>query len=430
MRSVDAEQWAPGSSARGGSEATLPHAGQSYLERLGVVYMDQVRLTIVTELYMREMGMRQFYGTIGGSSYDSVRRHFLKLIEFGWLRYVRSAKSGRGRPEKLYRSTELAVIDTDTWRTLPFSIRDAFTVQLLEEMGGRVAEALREGSADKGADLIRTFTTIDVDELAWCEAYAAVERCFNTLVRKQTDARIRLEASDEEPQLVVVNLAAFEAFREVAPGSAKRLPEPLPKAVGTDTLPWPERVGKVFRDRLDLAIVDQLTREPRTPEQLQDTFGGASSGYYLRRCNRLAEQGWVVRFDSQTGGEYYGASVPRFRAALPDVCEADIYRKVPQSVRRGPSWSAFKEFAATSIRAVEAGTFNNRTDRHMTMSPLLVDAAGREQIVRALQSFREDLAGIGRDLEERRRQIKKLTTFPAGFLLSAFDAPLRKLQSR
>ncbi len=389
--------------------------------------MDQVRLTIVTELYMREMGVRRFHETIGGSSYDSVRRHFLKLIEFGWLRYARTAKSGRGRPEKLYRSTELAVIDTETWRTLPFSIRDAFTIQLLEEMGGRIGEALREGSADLGADLIRTFTTIDVDELAWCEAYAAVERCFNTLLRKQTDARIRLEASDDESQLIVVNLAVFEAPREVAV-DADGLPRHLPKAVGTQPLPWPERVGKVFRDRLDLAIVDQLTQEPKTPEQLQETFGGATSGYYLRRCNRLADRGWIVRLDSQTGGAYYGASVSQFRAALPNVSKADIYRRVPHAVRRGQSWSTFKDFAAASIRAVEAGTFNKRTDRHMTMSPMLVDAAGREEIVRALESFQEDLAGIVLDLEKRRRRIKKLATFPAGFLLSAFDAPLRDLR--
>jgi hypothetical protein len=426
VRSVDAEQTPQGSS-RARSGGALPHAGQSYLERLGVVYMDQVRLTIVTELYMREMGVRQFFGTVGGSSYDSVRRHFLKLIEFGWLRYVRTAKSGRGRPEKLYRSTELAVIDTETWRTLPFSIRDAFTIQLLEEMGGRVGEALREGLADVGGDLVRTFRTVDVDELAWCEAYAAVERCFNTLLRKQTDAKIRLEASDEQPQLIVVNLAAFEAPKQVAAGS-DGLPRTLPKAEGTHLSPWPERVGKVFRDRLDLAIVDQLTKEPKTPEQLQETFGGATSGYYLRRCKRLADQGWAVRLDSRTGGAYYGASVPQFRAALPNVSEADIYRKVPPAMRQGRSWGTFKEFTATSIRAVEAGTFNNRTDRHMTMSPLLVDVAGREQVGRTLRSFQEDLARIELDLEKRRRQIKKLASFPAGFLLSAFDAPLRDLR--
>jgi hypothetical protein len=389
--------------------------------------MDQVRLTIVTELYMREMGVLQFYETIGGSSYDSVRRHFLKLIEFGWLRYVRTSKGGRGRPEKLYRSTELAVIDTETWRALPFSIRDAFTIQLLEEMSDRVGEALKEGSADASPDLLAAFKTIEVDELAWCEAYAAIERCFNTLLRKQADARNRLEAGGDEPQLIVVNLAAFEAARQFAADPIP-LPMPLPRADWTGPTPWPERVGKVFRDRLDLAIVAELTKEPKTPEELQKKFGGATSGYYLRRCKRLADQGWAVRLDSKTGGAHYGANVPQFRAAVPKVSESDIYRRIPRTVRQGRSWGAFKHFVATSIRAVETGSFNNRTDRHMTMSPLLVDDLGREHVIDALQNFNRDLQRIENDFDNRRRRSKKLETFPAGFLSSAFDAPLREVR--
>jgi len=146
VRSVEADQ-SPQSPARSRGAGALPPGGHSYLERLGVAHMDQIRLTIITELYMREMGVQQFYESVGGSSYDSVRRHFFKLVDFGWLRYVRTTSSGRGRPEKLYRSTELAVIDTETWRMLPFSIRDAFTIQLLLEMGGRVGEALQQGRA-------------------------------------------------------------------------------------------------------------------------------------------------------------------------------------------------------------------------------------------------------------------------------------------
>ena len=422
MRSAKAEQSPPQGSAPSKSDG-LPPAGLSYLERLGVVYMDQIRLTIVTELYMREMGVKQFFETIGGSSYASVRRHFLKLVEFGWLQYVRTVSDGRGRPEKLYRSTELAVIDTETWRTLPFSIRDAFTIQLLEEMGGRLGEALRIGFADARSDLVANFKMIDVDEVAWCEGYMAVERCFHTLLRKQADARMRLENSEEEPQLIVVNLAAFEAPRPVAT-SADGFALPLPKAEATKSPPWPERVGKVFRDRLDFAIVDELTQEAKTPSQLQETFGGGSSKPYLRRCKRLAKQGWAVSIDTRTGGAFHGANVSHFRAAAPQVSKADIYGEIPRAARHGRSWDAFNRFTATSIDAVDAGTFNNRTDRHMTMSPLLVDESGRLQVIKALGAFEGDLCRIETDLS-RRRQAGNFESFPAGYLLSGFDAPLR-----
>lgn len=151
-------------------------------------------------------------------------------------------------------------------------------------------------------------------------------------------------------------------------------------------------------------------------------------GYYLRRLKRLTEQGWAVRLDSRAGGARFGANVPRFRAAVPNVSESDIFRRIPRTVRRGQSWGAFKEFVATSIRAVEAGAFNNRTDRHMTMSPLLLDDPGREQAAETLQNFHRDLLRIEHDLAERGRRSKKLATFPAGLLLSAFDAPVREIR--
>jgi hypothetical protein len=404
----------------------LACAGQSYLERLGIVYMDQIRLTIVTELYMREMGVRQFFETIGGSSYDSVRRHFFKLVEYGWLRKVRTATLGRGRPEALYRSTELAVIDTETWRTLPFSIRDAFTVQLLNEMANRLGEALACGTADVRADRVAAFLTLDgLDELGWRKAHEAVERCFHTLLQEQTDAKIRLENSDEVPLLMVVNLAAFEA-----PGTGKdaaKVATPLPKSDESWPPRWPQRVGKVFTDRLNLAIVDELNKATMTPTQLQATLGGTSTQGFLRRCKRLMDLGWAVNIDTETGGSLHGARVYHFRAAAPNVSASDIFDRIPATDRHGMSWEAFERFIATSIAAVDAGTFNSRFDRHLTMSPLLVDEIGWTQVTKALRTFEKTLLQLTERLAKQNLN-KTMEGFKAAFLLSSFEAPLREVR--
>lgn len=418
VRSAITEQ-SPQQSAELANSQRLYCAGQSYLERLGIVYMEQIRLTIVTELYMREMGVRQFYDTMGGSSYASVRRHFLKLAEHGWIRWVRDATTGRGRPEGLYRSTELPVIDTGTFRTLPFSIRDALTVQLLEEMAARLGESLKHGNAEARADGVAVFKTIDeFDEQAWCRAYDAVERCFQELLQEQTDAKIRLENSAEEPLLMVANLAAFETPQPAAINTAQ-----LPKANLKSPPPqWPQRVGKVFADRLDLAIVAELNNATMTPAELRATLGGTSSQGFLRRCKRLADLGWTVNVDTQTGGALRGANVYQFRAAAPDVSEAEIERSVPDSVRKGSSWRAFHPFLSASIEAIDAGTFNKRFDRHLTMSPLLVDEIGWKQVTKALLGFQEALGRIEADLKVRRRTTAA-KSFPAAFLLSTFEAP-------
>jgi hypothetical protein len=76
----------------------------------------------------------------------------------------------------------------------------------------------------------------------------------------------------------------------------------------------------------------------------------------------------------------------------------------------------------TSIRAVGAGTFNNRFDTHLTMSPLLVDELGRAQVTKALQGLEDTLERVEADLA-RRRPRKGFTGFRAAFLLSSFQAP-------
>lgn len=398
-------------------------AGRSYLERLGVLYMDEIRLTIVMELYMREMGPRQFFETIGGSSYDSIRRHFLKLVETGWLRKVRTVATGRGRPEALYRATEQAVIHTETWRTIPVSIRDAFTVMLLEEMGSRLGVALEGGTAEARADRVAAFRVLEVDEVAWCIAHEAIERCFQTLGQEQIDAKIRLETSGEQPLLMIVNLGAFEA-----PGPQVPATLALPKVADLPSPErWPHRIGKVFSDRLDLAIIDELNRVAMTPAQLHETLGGASTQGFLKRCKRLTKLGWVVNVDTQTGGALHGATVYQFRAASPSVSEQDIIGGIPADLRKGKSWDAFQRFLATSVEAVDAGAFNSRFDRHLTMSPLLIDEIGWTQVTKALRSFEETLLRLDAQVSKRRRT-KNFTGFPAGFLCSSYQSPLREMR--
>jgi DNA-binding Lrp family transcriptional regulator len=368
------------------------------------------------------MGPRQFFETIGGTSYDSIRRHFLKLVETGWLRKVRTVATGRGRPESLYRSTEQAVIDTETWGIIPVSIRDSFTLMLLEEMGSRLGEAFESGTADARADRVASFTILEIDELCWRRAHDAVERCFQTLGQVQIDAKIRLETSQEQPLFIIVNLGAFEA-----PGPQVPAKLALPKvAKMSPPARWPHRIGKVFSDRLDLAIIDELNRAAQTPAQLHSKLGGASTQGFLRRCKRLQKLGWVVNVKTQTGGALHGASVSAFRAASPSVSEQDIIERIPADFQKGQNWNTFERFIATSVGAVDSGAFNSRSDRHLTMSPLLIDEIGWAQVIKALRTFEKTLIRL-EDLAKRSCD-ERNDRFPAAFLLSSFQAPLREMR--
>jgi predicted ArsR family transcriptional regulator len=425
VRSADTEQ-----SPRGPDDPPVGMGldcwGLSYLERLGILYVAEIRLTIVMELYSREMGVQQFYDTVGGSSYMSVRRHFEKLVEHGWLRWVQDAPTGKkGRPEALYRATEQVLIDTETWRTIPVSMRDGFTVMLLEEMGMRLRESLQSGLADAKDDRVSAFKTFEVDERGWCQAHSAVERCFKTLRDLQIDAKRRLDRSPERSSLMVVNLAAYEAPGPEPRGSAVALPR---AELDLPPRPWPERIGKVFSDRLNFAIVDELNRAALTPAQLRETLEETSTQGILRRCQRLSKLGWAVNVGTETGGRLYGASAYRFRAASPNVSERDIIERVPSRLRKGKSWEVFQPFIASSLAAVEAGTFNNRDDRHLSMSPILVDEIGWEQVSEALSLYQKTLRGLEEETRRRLGKNSKGELFPAAFLMDSYRAPFRQIR--
>lgn len=429
MRSVETDQstWAKAVAEDPGA---LLCTGQSYLERLGVLYMDRIRLQIVTELFRREMTPAQFHEVFGGRSYASIRRHFLKLVETGWLRPVRPMDYGNGpvRPGRtgtLHRATELPVIDNETFGRFPVSIRDTFTVQFLEEMGCRIGEAVKAGTAEGRRDRLAHFQAAELDEPGWSKALAAVERCFKELSQIETDAKARIDHGLSSPLSMVVNLAAFELPPAKASNStATQLPRVDRSFIRHH---WPQRIGKVFVDPLNLAIIDILNRATMTSYELHDYFGLRTPRALRERCESLAELGWLTMLvGNPLGGSNRDTRSHRFRAASPQTSKAAILHPVPKSARGGEIYGAFDRFSSASVDALQAGTFNRRADRHLTLSQLVVDELGWDQVVDALLTCAQSLEKT--ELSARRRQNKKTETFSIGLMVSGIEAPIRDLR--
>jgi hypothetical protein len=430
MRSIETDQsmWAKAVIEDPGA---LLCTGQSYLERLGVLYMDRIRLQIVTELFRREMTPAQFHEVFGGRSYASIRRHFLKLVETGWLRPVRPMDYGNGpvRPGRtgtLHRATELPVIDNETFERFPVSIRDTFTVQFLEEMGCRFGEAVKAGITETRRDPLAQFQAAELDEPGWRKALDAVERCFKELSQIETDAKTRMDHGFGSPLSMIVTLAAFELppAKESTSTAAQ-----LPRADRSSFIRhhWPQRIGKVFVDPLNLAIIDILNRATMTSNELHDYFGLRTPRAFRERCDFLTELGWLTMLD----GNHLGGSNPdirshRFRAASPKTSKAAILGPVPKPARDGEVYTAFDRFSSSSVDALQAGTFNRRADRHVTLSQLVVDELGWNQVVDALTACTQSLGKA--ELSARRQQKKKAETFSIGLMVSGIEAPVRDLR--
>lgn len=370
---------------------------------------------------MREMSPKQFFDQVGGTSYDSVRRHFVKLVEFGWLRRVRTESRGRGRPEHLYRSTELAVIDDETWAELPISIRDAFTVQLLEEMGERLATSVTAGTFESKKDSVLSFALLLLDEPGWAQAIQAMNACFRTLSQEQIDAKVRLEKSQKQPILMIVELGGFEAAEHLGDSAVV-----LPPSPGLGALPWPQRLAKVFGDPLNLAVIDLLNRSPMSATELHAALGGPSPESFDRRCKTLTRLGWLAKVDTLTGGFRRGATENFYRATSPHVSAAEILNRVPGTAKKYSDWGAFERFCECAVSAVRAGTFNAQKDRHLTLCTLLVDELGWTQVVASLRSCSKTLIRIGAEARHRSAATEMKEVRRTGFFIAGFASPLEK----
>lgn len=174
-------------------------ARMAYLRRLSVVFAFELRIKIVTELYLREMSAKQFYDEFGGGSVSRVAKHFKKLAEEGWLRYIRTETGGsrRGAREHFYRATELAIFDEQTWALVPYSVRVAISWRTFEILAERVRDALKADTLDARDDSHLSWTKMLLDQLGWERVTGAIEALFESIFEEQNDAKLRIAHSGE-----------------------------------------------------------------------------------------------------------------------------------------------------------------------------------------------------------------------------------------
>lgn len=405
-------------------------AEASYLTRLGIVFADPIRLIIVRELNMREMSPPQFFEEFGGGSVDKVRWHFKKLAEYGWLRKVKTAKvrGAPGRPQHFYRATEIALIDTETWEALPLSIRSVYSARALDQLWDQMGQALEAKTLDSRPDRHLTWVPIVLDEQGWKERGQALADCFHALQHEQDDAKVRLQASGEEPVLMTVALAAFESPGTLeAPcareSSAEGLPPLAKPPPGLDpSAPLTMRIAKVFADPLNLKIITELNLGCMSATQLQTKIGGASVFAFDRRCKMLMELGWIVKVDTKTGGKRRGAREIFYRAVGPVYLDTGMWSDIDEDAKHGATWTTLRQFREKVDEAIQAETFDHRPDRHLTWIPLLVDETGWHQVISLLEGFFRSLFTAQAAAEKRLMKVGR-KGFLATYLVAGFESP-------
>lgn len=407
----------------GGSTRVRISTEPSYLSRLGVVWAYPLRLTIVTELYMRELSVTEFFEEFGGGSIGNVHWHFQKLVEHGWLRKVRTKKGARGRPQNVYRSTELAFYDDECAEELPQSVRAAFSTRILQQMGERIAFARDAATVDSREDRVLFLASFSLDERGWLEVHQVVEKCFRSLAQEQLDSRVRISSSGESATLAMVSIASIESpIGDTAVDSrpnSGQLPTPVMDL--NPTIPLETRLAKVFGDPVNVRIVNEVDDLALSPSELSERIDGLPVWQIDRKCKQLEKYGWVGRVDERTGGARRGAREVFYRATRPPA-DIDLWPEPARAASADQGGKIFSHFYQHVIDSFTTGVLDERPDRHLTWSALLLDDPGWKQVIGLLGVAENRLTEI------RRRASQRLTSsgqsgFGTTCFLAGFEIP-------
>jgi hypothetical protein len=404
----------------------MPKSDLSPLQRLAVVYAAELRKQMLTELFMRDMSPTQFHAEFGGGSVSRVDRHVHALAEGGWAMLVGEKSGGRrrGGVEHFYRATEQAAIDNPAWSELPYSIRAAISQEGVAEHAELIRGSLLSGTFDSRSDSHLSWTPLLLDRRGWGRVIAAVDGLFYSLLKEQTAVKRRLERSLEDSIFMTVGLLAFE--------SAGPSQTPAIEWVGPDlveghasSLPYCLRLSKLMEDEICLFIVDELNQRPMSVPQFHREFGsdlGLSRHSTRARFVKLVDLAWLAKIGMIRGDRRRGPPEHLYGATKPVIFEDENWSEAPDSVKATYTWRTFDNLVKQARMAMEAGTFDARTDRHQTWSPLRVDQLGWESVLAKVNAVFHLLAKEQKAAQSRMAKSDE-QPIPTIVALSAFESP-------
>lgn len=361
-----------------------------YLRRLAVVFAVDLRIKIITELYQREMSPKQFFLEFGGGSISRVDKHFKKLVEYGWLRYLRSETGNgrRGARENFYRATGLAFIDTETWRLLPYSMRVAISWRTFRLFAERVNEAMLPGTFSSLPGSAITCDVLALDQQGWDNVIAALDGLFGSLFEEQEDARLRMAHSGESPLLATLGLIGFESA-DGRNGEHDRRTPLLAPTEHEPLAPVMSRVAKVFQDELCLKIVSEANWREISAPLFHSSVGGESIER-IRRCFKKVETGgWLTQVNQKTGGRRRSAVELFYRATSPAIADGAARLELPDSLGASADAVAFEELSRRVREAILVGTFEARLDDHLSWSALRFDTEAWQKSIAQVETTRK-----------------------------------------
>lgn len=151
-----------------------------------------------------------------------------------------------------------------------------------------------------------------------------------------------------------------------------------------------QRLVKALAHPLRVEILTILNERMASPNELsKELEEGLSQVSYHVKVLKDFECIEMVKTEPRRGAveHYYRATE---RSFIPD----SEWKSLPDSIKPGVTWSAFKMIIEDVVGAIKGGSFNARDDVHMSCTPGVVDEQGWNESVDLVNETLERVMGI------------------------------------
>jgi DNA-binding transcriptional ArsR family regulator len=158
------------------------------------------------------------------------------------------------------------------------------------------------------------------------------------------------------------------------------------------------RLAKALSHPLRAHVLTILNERVASPNQianeLEEPLGNVS--YHVKT---LAEMGCIELVNTEPRR---GAIEHFYRAVVRPFFSDRDWRRLPPSARQGISHATLQLIWEDTSEALDAGTFDRRTDRHLSRSEVVLDEQGWQQVNELLLETLNRVAEVEAECAERR----------------------------
>jgi len=352
---------------------------------------DTWRIRILVEVTVRPLSPSQFVENFGGDL-TRISRSFRQLAKWG---YIEKAEERLGRRrgaaiEHIYRAVRRAHFDTASWETVPRSKRDQVSWSVLSSYFFQIRNALESGTFDEDLDRHLSWDAVALDSLAWRQLGKRLDELLASFPGLEHEARTRAVTSDIPLIPTVIGLNFFRSPQSTAEmlQAPRRDSRPSDAAEPGALFGIEPRLAKALSNKWRSRILMEVSIRPMSPTQFLHEIGGSKSN--VSRCFReLSKWGYIELIEERRGGRLRGGVEKIYKSTCRAYFDTPTWSLLPRVVRDEISLFILESYFSHIVAAVNAGTFDADTDRHLSWKPILLDSDAWKAVGKALDDLLE-----------------------------------------